>query len=907
MTWGECRVRRYVSFRRCASALAVGVALFTVACVSVTPTRRLPEGGTPIWRLPDGATVTGGVRIDNALGNWTDAQSLAEYGEGCLSGKILVEHTYQLPRDEKQDSKWLVERIGQYMPNEEVPSNDVAILLGMAGDGYYRLSVSSNMDEISLWRKGFGCLAVRPFPITFGEAHAFAVHFRDNRIRVLLDGAVVMDCEGRFPTSVKGRMGLSAKLAQVQFTDLAYSPTGKFPAKTRGEAQAIRLRKWVGGDWVFWGDQPVARLNREYLLLTNIRTYPFGPPVCYFPLHWLQYMGQEYYANQNRRIEVEEDGAGLTIRVHGTTPKEEILSEARVGVSLDPATDAFVFDVQSEFQVQAGKTWPALNGLEFVNLVPYGSMVPQVVEGKTVATPRQQWLVWRDGDGGWYNEPINHNGWFPMKEARYPVLAGQDPWVGYFNGKERATVVQIRKGSEPVTFQLCDALFDLHLYYNRPEASLTAGSRRDIHFVLTALPLGQSRKLLAKSTLPPNAMRQKWAYPFYEIGRMDFHRGAEIAEPSLFRLWCKGSSNVAWYFPPTYWDRATGHGNAGSLRADGPLPLTVDFGPPASGESFQESKLYEISAWVKTQDVRGAGPYLAARDNTGTRPIVAGVRSGLTGTHGWTRISCVTDRFHESPSEELVAAVDGIGTAWFDDIEIRPVPDDTPITPWNPPAPPDSDLVASYRFDEKGGVGVYDYSPWGHHGEALGGKRVMDPQVGPCLEFSGRDMLYVSSDEVLQFPKGMTFSAWVYPDFTDRANRLILRKYNELSIRAGSKGPSAPKTVSLYINGLEEIVTPVPLPDRTWVHLAVTYDNDSFRVYLNGKIAYTARRAVERIRPSDFPLCLGGFWHEGHVQDDCWKGRMAGVRFYRRALSEEEVAQEPGLCLAAPGAGAGSR
>lgn len=77
-----------------------------------------------------------------------------------------------------------------------------------------------------------------------------------------------------------------------------------------------------------------------------------------------------------------------------------------------------------------------------------------------------------------------------------------------------------------------------------------------------------------------------------------------------------------------------------------------------------------------------------------------------------------------------------------------------------------------------------------------------------------------------------------------------------------------------------------PLPTGRWVHLAGTFDGQTMRLYVDGKLAGTMER-LGPAKPNDHYLVIGSY----EVKHPAFfAGLVDEVRLYDRALSAEEVA-----------------
>jgi hypothetical protein len=81
------------------------------------------------------------------------------------------------------------------------------------------------------------------------------------------------------------------------------------------------------------------------------------------------------------------------------------------------------------------------------------------------------------------------------------------------------------------------------------------------------------------------------------------------------------------------------------------------------------------------------------------------------------------------------------------------------------------------------------------------------------------------------------------------------------------------------------------LPD-VWYHLAGTFDNESFKLYINGKMIKSGICRSALHFTDQNPLLIGGNSNnQNQSLVDCFKGTIDEVKIYKRALSLAEINQ----------------
>jgi hypothetical protein len=208
--------------------------------------------------------------------------------------------------------------------------------------------------------------------------------------------------------------------------------------------------------------------------------------------------------------------------------------------------------------------------------------------------------------------------------------------------------------------------------------------------------------------------------------------------------------------------------------------------------------------------------------------------------------------------------------------------------------PPPGGLVAGYAFSGGTGTTVADASGGGNTG-TLTGATWTAGKFGSGLSFSGSGAVTVPDAASLDLTTGLTLMGWVYPTarpagawmtvvLKEQPGELVYGLY-ATSDTGPPEGCVNPSTTRCARAG-------APLPLNTWTHLAVTYDNATLRLYVNG--AQVASRALSgRLPISAGPLKIGG----NSVWGEYFRGTIDEVRVYNRALSAVEIATLTGAAI----------
>jgi hypothetical protein len=202
-----------------------------------------------------------------------------------------------------------------------------------------------------------------------------------------------------------------------------------------------------------------------------------------------------------------------------------------------------------------------------------------------------------------------------------------------------------------------------------------------------------------------------------------------------------------------------------------------------------------------------------------------------------------------------------------------------------------SGLVAAFGFDESAGDVVRDASGHGLDGRRAGAKRTTQGRYGSALSFDGvNDRVTVPDSAQLRLTDGLTIEAWVRPTSAS-GQRLVLLKgsgkgvayglyASDLRLPSGTVRTAATARASVVRRARGK----TRLPLHRWSHVAVTFNGDRVRIYVNGEWI-RSRKASGSLVSAAGALRIGG----GASRATSFRGRIDEVRVYDRALTGAEI------------------
>jgi hypothetical protein len=205
----------------------------------------------------------------------------------------------------------------------------------------------------------------------------------------------------------------------------------------------------------------------------------------------------------------------------------------------------------------------------------------------------------------------------------------------------------------------------------------------------------------------------------------------------------------------------------------------------------------------------------------------------------------------------------------------------------SPNTPPPSGLVGAWGFDEPSGTTVTDASGNGNTGTISGATRTTG-HSGGGLSFDGvNDWVTVADAPSLDLTTAMTLEAWVRPSALGTTWRTVVLKEQPAqlvyALYAGTDTASRP-SANVFTNADHGLLGPSALTTNTWTHLAMTWDQSTVRLYVNG-VQVSSAALSGTARTSDSPLRIGG----NAIWPEWFNGIIDEVRVYNRALTAAEV------------------
>lgn len=215
------------------------------------------------------------------------------------------------------------------------------------------------------------------------------------------------------------------------------------------------------------------------------------------------------------------------------------------------------------------------------------------------------------------------------------------------------------------------------------------------------------------------------------------------------------------------------------------------------------------------------------------------------------------------------------------------------------------DLIGYWRLnDAAGSATARDWSAWGNDGTLVG----LDPSTawvaggpeGGALSVQGKGYVNVArSASIDSITNQLTVAARIFLDgaITDYATAISRQlgagfdQHFHLSVNAQQQ---AILFITTPMSGQVVIGSPMTVPQRTWFHLAGTYDGSQIRLYVNGtEVGHLP--ATGPFAAETNPVTLSGNGNgPGNTVSEFVPGQLDEIMLYRRALGADEIARLEG-------------
>ncbi len=523
-------------------------------------------------------------------------------------------------------------------------------------DNYYMVRLSSGYGHIELWKTHGGVVQVKPYRLEPGRPYSVRVTASGRWILVSIDGEEILRYADPVLPVRNGLVGFGVRESRVRFADVQVTPTTHRNASPPAHTPDFRLRKWVGRDYIFDGDEPVGFVGSTMLYEMKFR--PGLMPMLN------AYLGMQCWESASEGdYKVNREGEVLSLTANLQDKDGVCTNDATWELSYNPER-GYVWDKRATFAVfqdDALNNWPELDDSLFYQIVaPVTDKLPkcrtelnyttkQLADGTISAFPTAGHL-WIDGAADSTQAVIRPGG---------VQMTSVEGW---------GVCTELPLDNDHLFYTTyCHWGLDLHLCE-------TTG-----HVRFYVWDPARVQQELSRGVLPP----PNRPIPAQLINHVEPLNHCDSLYPGLtgesVRLWT-GNYTV---------DHTVGRGDSTSMRIEAAAitrRLDRAYGDERPntwlGASYWTGPYlaprYRLGLWIKADEFTGkvvfqADSFAWIRPDECKQPVVA-AELAIDGKCDWTYVSFEGTFPRHYSSWVLRLDPVGTGVVWVDDIEVSPLP-----------------------------------------------------------------------------------------------------------------------------------------------------------------------------------------------------------------------------------------
>ncbi len=796
-----------------------------------------------------------------------------------------------------------------YNNQENLGGYEAALVAKKSGTSdRYRVMFSTKWQEILVWSSKGGILAVTPYPFNVGQTYRVLFAVRGAQLQVYVNHQKILDFYNTTAPIAPDTLGVATKEGSTYFGPLRVWGLGN-PLPPPVHQPKFSIRTWKGVKWGFDNDEPIFALPGKNAFATEVKLVPGYEAQLALPWYMQNWVDEPFRTDQIDSISPPTktgDQLEFTLTTKDKLWRKDLINHTKITVSYLPDKNVYQYDHESELIIPTGATLNVNAAIDISDPL-FNKITPSASTQGRQWPITHQWSVYQNIDGNYYKEPLNHFSWYPgygtpewWNALMYYMKPDNGSWV-VIGDPIANPVLQWLESSTRKEFSalMCWWGYDLHFNWFPGDGSpttLSAGSYK-VNWRLTSLPGAEANNLLATAGYAfPGDLTSKWLVYTGGVGYVEkFDKTVLKASPFGEFVW--GES--------TFQDATVGKDDTTSLRLDGPDFVQTTAGGSQMTEDFEPDTDYEISAWVKTENIQGEGPGIVFSGHP--------YYPGITGTHDWQQIGFVARPEEPIHTVAFSLHLSGSGQAWIDNFLIRPITASHPVTPGlnNLPKPltsvgtPSTTKLLEWKTANSVGdlaKTVLDSSGHGNHAVRQN-VTIGTADGNNVFHFPGtsNSQMLMRGHESVHIPSPATLILWFKPGIGQNGWNVVIsggpRDYDYWRFLISKTDQYTPYFQSGYgtIGNGTKIVD-----ENQWSQLVLVDSGTQISVYLNGQLFGTQNSSAPLFgSETKGYLRLGAMSYSGKAEAN-YEGEISQVKILNRALTAAEVLTEFGKGAFAP-------
>ena len=552
------------------------------------------------------------------------------------------------------------ESMYNYQWGREATGCDLGALVRYRGpDDYYMVRVSSGYSHVELWKTRGGVLRVKPYKFVPGRDYRMSVTASGAWILVKLDGKELMRYMDRADVIAEGKVGFGVRESRVEFRDVQVVPADLIQDAPPEHVPDFHLRTWVGRDYIFDGEEPVAYVGRVYgPILREVKLAPGRAPLMLIEMYPKCTVPD--LAWEIAEMKVAGQGNRFALHVSFKEKEDRASGASRFTVHYEPGR-GYVWEKKTGMTPKLDDT-VAKWAVEVTD--PYFYQLPVPATDKLpLCEDWSLWAVWTAPDGSWRRFPVSHEFYdTPRRLKEDHAVRPGGVWATAL-GTELAAVIEVLDDN-PYSYygEYCWWGHDIHIrVVGHDGERFGKGETFRGRVKYYAWDAGELAAAMLRAAIPAPGNLELMRF-VYEEPVNTFRRQVPLASAHREQLWMGDYAA----------DPAMGYGDGMCMRIQAGQSAQAHVGCSNwTGPYF--APRYKVSAWVKSDDLKGRVDLVMDYYTTSEGPKKESASLEVDGSTDWKRVELVTELPRNAYQWLLRLEVEGEGWAWIDDVAIVPL------------------------------------------------------------------------------------------------------------------------------------------------------------------------------------------------------------------------------------------
>jgi hypothetical protein len=569
-----------------------------------------------------------------------------------------------------------------YQWGREAIGSDVGLIVRHTdADNYYQVRISTAYGHVELWKTHGGVVRVKPFAFEAGKDYRVAVTASGPWIIVSVDGQELIRYADPVEPLLTGNPGLAVRESAVSFSDVTVTDAPAITEVVPAHKPDFHIRKWVGRDYIFDGDEPVGHITADRSVFEEFKLRPGLMPMLIAqttPVLWGPGLDNVKWSDKGK-MEVLAEGNELQLTLGLVELNGILQSTGQWRLTYDAKQKSYVLDGKLSADVlKEGilSKWGSFNLTD--------PMFYQLLASSTDAMPacrsHDNAAIFLRADGVLCSFPLNHagknNAFAPAHEL---AIKPDGYWVTVVDGWGVATEIPADNairyygdychwGLDQHIAQLWKPDQESYIEASPKDFPTKAGDRFEGHVRYRLWDRQEVSAAIAKGVRPTTT------------GNPDRPLMAHV-EPvnncaTILPL-VNGTSRSMWQGDYEI-VRDTGRNDNTCMRLNGGKSAQLNNVGPSYRAGPYLAKTYKVGAWVRSRDFHGTircsiDSAAYPKPNTDPKPS-AEVK--FDGPGDWVWLGFETSIPHQSYFFNWSFQATGTGSVDIDDITLEPVSPD---------------------------------------------------------------------------------------------------------------------------------------------------------------------------------------------------------------------------------------